>query len=372
LDVLVARARTFVEQNQEGSEEYVNALFPAVRASLAAADMPIYQPLAEEPDIDEDEQEDLATCLIKLPNKRRRPPSAQLSGDSAKKRRRTNSVLVAHPACKLIGHIDFVNILKHLCNALSKHGRDKEACEVVQQIERWGPTSKHAVQVDDEESLKVLDRLRSKAAILAFNADDFHTAYKFTRSIVTKKPHSFADVHFLNRIVYKLEFHNKCKRFIERLLKKNPSSTPLRVLCGHFYMVHLNFDGAIDQYLRALANPKYKDNSTLHLFLGIASIQQAMKKSVADRHLSVMRSFAYLFHYYDTTGDAEACYNVARGFHYIGLTHLAVTYYNKCHERATQGDDQLKREAAHNLATIYLSSGSPELARRLYMEYVTI
>ena len=32
----------------------------------------------------------------------------------------------------------------------------------------------------------------------------------------------------------------------------------------------------------------------------------------------------------------------------------------------------LQREAAHNLAVIYVQSGSPELARRLYLEYCTV
>ena len=86
------------------------------------------------------------------------------------------------------------------------------------------------------------------AAGITYNVGDYNLAYKFIRHVVSRRPHSFAEVHLLNRIINKLAFHSKCVRFIERLLDKHPDSVPLRILTGHAFLMHQNYDYALDQY----------------------------------------------------------------------------------------------------------------------------
>eukprot|EP00122_Pirum_gemmata_P012135 Pgem_evm1s11265 len=72
-----------------------------------------------------------------------------------------------------------------------------------------------------------------------------------------------------------------------------------------------------------------------------------MKKSC------LMSAFAFL------GGDQEACYNVGRAYHHIGLHHLAINYYKKCLKSSTPREPNtpgfhpcgpLTQQAAYNLA----------------------
>ena len=81
----------------------------------------------------------------------------------------------------------------------------------------------------------------------------------------------------------RLNFHTKTERFIERTLKKHPDrfrlpvfclrqarvcSIPLRVLVGHAYSLHANYENALEQYSRAYAEER--NDPLLHLFLGVS------------------------------------------------------------------------------------------------------
>ena len=94
----------------------------------------------------------------------------------------------------------------------------------------------------------------------------------------------------------------------------------------------------------------------------------------------------------------EAAYNIGRAAHQLGLVHLAVPYYESVlahtptpsaaagvggaggegpdglapEVAAATGSMDLRREAAHNLALIYSSSGAHELAREVLREHLTI
>ncbi|PIA18083.1 hypothetical protein COEREDRAFT_39593 [Coemansia reversa NRRL 1564] len=81
----------------------------------------------------------------------------------------------------------------------------------------------------------------------------------------------------------------------------------------------------------------------------------------------------------------EIAYNLARAFHFVGLLDLACAYYNRVFELPVAfsafkgGNDQspellcdMKREAAYNLASIYVASGSVLRAKRLIVKYCTI
>ena len=92
----------------------------------------------------------------------------------------------------------------------------------------------------------------------------------------------------------------------------------------------------------------------------------------------------------------EVAYNMGRAYHHVGLLHLAVPWYVQAlckDERDTAGEkdassvrpasrgrtsptsrgpNTVAREAAHNLARICQTSGSPALSRLLVRKYMAI
>lgn len=111
----------------------------------------------------------------------------------------------------------------------------------------------------------------------------------------------------------------------------------------------------------------------------------------------------FVLEYVKLTGYCqESEYNLARAFHLIGLTHLAVPHYEKAlclpsrnkantqsekpisevyswpvpeieeDEEEEEDETDLSREAAYNLHMIYILSGSMSLAQILLMKYCSI
>ncbi|KAG5460327.1 MAG: hypothetical protein BJ554DRAFT_7636 [Olpidium bornovanus] len=185
-------------------------------------------------------------------------------------------------------------------------------------------------------------------------------------------------------------------------------------------------------FLRAYASAP--DDPLANLCAGLAYLHHAMQRRTGNRHFQIAQSFTFIFRYFELRGGdserkeparqrlyaQEAYYNVARAFQQLGetvekksiaslltaagiragnfprsgLTHLAVPYYEKALALPSMaevyaemglplpdgwdveegGDDptNLKREAAYNLAMIYVCSGSMGLAQNLLAEYCTI
>lgn len=144
------------------------------------------------------------------------------------------------------------------------------------------------------------------------------------------------------------------------------------------------------------------------LSLGIALLQASMQRKSDDRHLQIMQGMLFILEYVKLVGYCqESEYNLARAFHMLGLTHLAVLHYEKvlclpsrkkmgiesekpisevyscspddkeCYDAFGDEDEKedetdLKREAAYNLHLIYVTSGSMNLAQILLMKYCTV
>ncbi|KAI9358965.1 hypothetical protein BD770DRAFT_62394 [Pilaira anomala] len=138
------------------------------------------------------------------------------------------------------------------------------------------------------------------------------------------------------------------------------------------------------------------------LSLGISLLQAAMQRKTDDRHLQVMQGMMFVLEYVKLTGYCqESEYNLARAFHLIGLTHLAVPHYEKAlclpsknkvntqsekpisevyswpvpeieEDEEEEDETDLSREAAYNLHMIYILSGSMSLAQILLMKYCSI
>uniref|UniRef100_A0A3Q3G776 General transcription factor IIIC, polypeptide 3 n=1 Tax=Labrus bergylta TaxID=56723 RepID=A0A3Q3G776_9LABR len=165
--------------------------------------------------------------------------------------------------------------------------------------------------------------------------------------------------------------HQRHHRFCLRLLLKHPDNHALCVLCGHNAMVSGSFKHALGQYIQAFQTRP--DNPLYSLCVGLTFFHMASQKYVAKRHTLVLQGFSFLWRYVELRGECqESMYNLGRALHQMGLTHLAIHYYQKAltlPAKKMDGipDDQLdlSRDAAFNLSLIYQASGNMEMARQI-------
>ncbi len=116
----------------------------------------------------------------------------------------------------------------------------------------------------------------------------------------------------------------------------------------------------------------------INLSTGLAYIHLALKRQTDNRQQNILQGTTFLFRYYESRRNSirneerqEAHFNMARAYHMLGLTHLAIPYYSKVFDESSQGTGSMEREdlvldTAYNLQTLYATTGNLELA-----EYIT-
>ena len=144
----------------------------------------------------------------------------------------------------------------------------------------------------------------------------------------------------------------------------------LLALYGHVMSVAGSWNSALNYYFRALA--LVPRDVTLNLCIGLAYVQNALKRQSENRHYGILQGLGFLNRYYElrTTGrlaghdgadgavreekgrgevqvpavhKQEAEYNLARAWHLLGLTHHAVRGYEKCLALSGQVREEQKR-----------------------------
>ncbi|KAI9002582.1 hypothetical protein DFJ74DRAFT_746437 [Hyaloraphidium curvatum] len=154
----------------------------------------------------------------------------------------------------------------------------------------------------------------------------------------------------------------------------SPANQNAMLVClyGHILLAARSYSNAISSYIKAynISN----NDPLINLSLGIAFLHRAMNRQTDNRHLQIVQAFTFLFRYYDLRrGNGEACYNIARAFHQIGLFHLAIPYYETVlAEGSTAGGNSYVQEAAYNLCGIYMSTGAQHLAHMVMRDYCVI
>ncbi|KAJ2030740.1 transcription factor TFIIIC subunit tfc4 [Coemansia sp. S3946] len=180
----------------------------------------------------------------------------------------------------------------------------------------------------------------------------------------------------------------------------------LHSLAAHCLLTARSDAASMMQYTQALSlAPR---DASLALHLGVTYFVHSCKRLRGDRQKAALKGLMYLERYaelryieekkaageYDSDrttrqGDLNAvvtqeiAYNFARAFHFLGFLELAVEYYQHALKlpisrlaESGSGEEEslcdLRREAAYNLATLYISSGAMLKARELLKEYCTI
>ncbi|KAI9873850.1 MAG: transcription factor TFIIIC subunit tfc4 [Pleopsidium flavum] len=159
----------------------------------------------------------------------------------------------------------------------------------------------------------------------------------------------------------------------------------LLMLYGHILYAGTSYSYALNYFFRAFALDPI--NPMINLSLALGYIHYALKRQSENRHYLVMQGFSFLFAYYDLRQSSaslqekqEAEYNVARTYLLLGLTHLAVPYYQKCLElsqeihssQAVGHTEDFGREAAVALQGIWGQGGDLELARVVTEKWLSI
>uniref|UniRef100_A0A8C2XJX0 General transcription factor IIIC, polypeptide 3 n=1 Tax=Cyclopterus lumpus TaxID=8103 RepID=A0A8C2XJX0_CYCLU len=220
---------------------------------------------------------------------------------------------------------------------------------------------------DNKPRRKEMECFGLSATILDHN---YYKAYNYIRLMLMENVDRPQLWNIFNQLTITSQ-HQRHHRFCLRLLLKYPDNHALCVLCGHNAMVSGSFKHALGQYVQAFqTHPKIPLHS---LCVGLTFFHMASQKFVAKRHTLVLQGFSFLWRYVDLRGVCqESMYNLGRALHQIGLTHLAIHYYQMALTLPAQKlegipDDHLdlRREIAFNLSLIYQASGNMEMAHQL-------
>ncbi|KAM6892828.1 general transcription factor 3C polypeptide 3-like [Lycodopsis pacificus] len=182
-------------------------------------------------------------------------------------------------------------------------------------------------------------------------------------------------VQFAGVVLVKDESESGCEepRQEERVAEETTEELSLRFgnICRSLSISIHTFSLSIGQYVQAFQT---HPETPLHsLCVGLTFFHMASQKYVAKRHTLVLQGFSFLWRYVDLRGVCqESMYNLGRALHQIGLTHLAIHYYQTALTLPAQKlegipDDQLdlRREIAFNLSLIYQASGNMAMAHQL-------
>ncbi|KAL8874624.1 MAG: hypothetical protein Q9174_000087 [Haloplaca sp. 1 TL-2023] len=162
----------------------------------------------------------------------------------------------------------------------------------------------------------------------------------------------------------------------------------LLMLYGYILYLGRSFSlalrGTADYFFRAFALDP--DHPIINLSLALAYIQHAIKRQSDDRHRLVTQGLMFLFRYHSqrkkshlTSEREEADFNVARTYHMLGLTHLAIPYYQLCvlgssrakTSRAPKYDD-FSVEAAFAMQSIWIANGDMATAMDITRKHLVI
>ncbi|XP_068231271.1 general transcription factor 3C polypeptide 3 isoform X2 [Palaemon carinicauda] len=206
--------------------------------------------------------------------------------------------------------------------------------------------------------------------------DSSYFAYNIMRELVIKNPESERCWNLLNLIISKADDfrHN---RFLLRLTHKHPDLVALDLLNGHNCLVAGTYKYSLAQYIQAFKQDP--SNPLIPLMLGLTFTHMACQKFSGKKHSLVVQACAFLNTYVEMRGECqESMYNMGRAFHQLNLLPQAIHYYKRaleCPAVESPPDGpmlDLSREIAFNLALIYQSSGSPNLARMYMFRYIQV
>ncbi|KAF2166344.1 hypothetical protein M409DRAFT_66790 [Zasmidium cellare ATCC 36951] len=183
---------------------------------------------------------------------------------------------------------------------------------------------------------------------------------------------------------------------LKKLAHEKPElDAGILLMYGHMVAVANHSHSALPYYYRALA--LQPENICVNLSIAVMWIQNSMKRQTENRQFGITQGLTFLYRYYDlrvASGKVchlqEAEYNVARTWHQLGLTHLALPAYERVlglseevnkerldsmengEETGEVDGEDYATEAAYAVQNIYAVAGNMEAARRVTEQWLVI
>lgn len=164
-----------------------------------------------------------------------------------------------------------------------------------------------------------------------------------------------------------------------RLIVNKEMDVALLMVYGHILYTGTSYTYALNYFFRAHALDP--DNPMINLSIGLGYVHYGMKRQAENRQFHIMQGLSFLFKYYKTRRQSphteerkEASYNLGRTYHMLGLTHLAVPYYEEVLDdsQSSLRQEDLALDAAFNLQTIYNTGGNWRMAQSITNSWLII
>eukprot|EP00898_Chlorokybus_atmophyticus_P003436 jgi/Chlat1/4093/Chrsp26S04008 len=279
---------------------------------------------------------------------------------------------------RLLERDEYVDLLLKFCRVLALHGQALDAIELIQ-----ASFHKHM-----DKELRA--RLRFLLMAVSYAGGEHAQASSVLREVALANPDSVPVWNLLNHLgKFCQERAANTQKFLVRLISRQTDLVPAQLLLGQQYSLSEYFQLSLAELLHVARLAP--GEPMVFLSMGVAYLHLAMSRRVKDRNKTVLLAFAAFHHYYTLrNGNQEACYNLARAYHQLGLAHMAVPYYQRaltqdiCKDHMAARSEvaegvierrqsyDLRREAAHNLALIYKASGAVELARQVLSQHAVV
>ena len=186
---------------------------------------------------------------------------------------------------------------------------------------------------------------------------------------------------------------HRAQRFADTPHQLDPA---ILMTYGHMVAVANHSHSALPYYFRALA--LQPDNPVVNLCCATMWIQNSMKRQTDNRQFGIAQGLAFLYRYHSLRiADSSSCssadrqeaeYNVARLWHHLGLTHLAIRGYERVLKlsEAVQAEylartdvsvdedeaEDFAMEAAFALQGIYSLAGNDTAAKAISEQWLVL
>eukprot|EP00039_Didymoeca_costata_P001884 m.55970 g.55970 ORF g.55970 m.55970 type:complete len:988 (+) comp11013_c0_seq2:89-3052(+) len=277
---------------------------------------------------------------------------------------------------KVLNDEQWIFVIVRTCEALLERNRAEDAVGIAHRAAQ--SESIHACHLcGDNKTAQACVHTKSLFGWLEVvgykNLGDYEEAFRLVKLQCTQLPSSFRLWNKFYDLFFSSKYHiYRCPqnivRFMLRIIQREKRLIlPVLIVLGNHHLMNGSYSWAAGCYTLALES--VPDNPMLNLLLGAAYLRTIMQRRVVNRHLATAQAFCSMGKYFDLMGgkeSIEACYNMGRAYHHIGLSHLALPYYEAVLEFSDEEDEsgkEFKPLAAYNLSIIYAASGSLELAK---------
>eukprot|EP01125_Pyxidicula_operculata_P021862 TRINITY_DN870_c0_g1_i2.p1 TRINITY_DN870_c0_g1~~TRINITY_DN870_c0_g1_i2.p1 ORF type:complete len:580 (+),score=120.59 TRINITY_DN870_c0_g1_i2:949-2688(+) len=268
---------------------------------------------------------------------------------------------------RLLGPSTYYLLVLRVAQVLDYMNRSAEATQLLNVVLKYG-TSLESYRFTTEQII----HLKWLGVTCAMRCGDYSSATRHVRYLCTLNPYKISVWNAFVILMEKAKNYSLNHPYMKRLLKKHPDCVPLYLMVGHHYQTAAYYPKlALTHYLKAYQISNHKI-PLLCLNIGIAFLNLVMNKTTEDRHGTIIKAFTFLYEYYNLRNRGiEALYNLARGFHQLGLVQFATPLYEKA-LKMTDDPHNIKMEVAFNLSLIYRASGSTVLAHNLLLKYLVV